>query len=448
MNSDVQIVKLSQVYLDLENPRHDPFESEPEVIAHLLKDEAVKVLAKHIATVGSLSPLEIVGLIPHPIVKDAYVPAEGNRRVCALKLLDDPDRAPTESDRKYFRTLKDAMDRPIKTMSTRIFRSKAEARPWISLRHEGEQGGVGTKKWDSTQKSRFNMEGSERATPNEQAIKLLDYAVARGLISDEERGRLALTTMTRFLSNPVFRDTLGLHNNRDLQITVASSEFDSVVRRFLHDARDPSSGVNSRTTVDERRQYATILRQERSAPTTRNLPPTPASPSQPAERAPGLSISMEPSNRPKRNNRGREHDTTVIPSSFKAHIDKKTVLKRLYDELSTLDAGSFTFSAAYLLRAVIEQATVQYLKQQCKGSAIPKELHMKIAALEKQLEVEGVDDRCRKPLRVMATNKDSSGSPDTLGNFVHGGAIPSKHDVFRTWDNIAPAMSYVFTKLK
>ena len=115
--------------------------------------------------------------------------------------------------------------------------------------------------------------------------------------------------------------------------------------RFLFDAGDKNSGVSSRSTAEERKNYATKLRKEGDAPTTRGLPATPAT----ADSSGGKDDS---STKPKRNNRGREYDRTVIPASFKSHISKDKVLKRIYDEMRTLDAD-FAFSAAYLLRALI-----------------------------------------------------------------------------------------------
>lgn len=433
-------VRVANIYMDRENPRHEPMDGDPEMIAYLLQHEGVRALAKDIATKGSLSPLDMMALVPHPKIKGSFVPAEGNRRVCALKLLEDPDRAPTETDKKYFRSLRDMMPKPIKLVEARVFKNKADARPWVSIRHEGEQRGVGTKKWNAEQKARFSMEGSERANPNAQAAQLLDYAVETGLITDNEKTNIAVTTLTRYLTNPVFRDTVGLQNSRDLDITVPKDEFDRAMTRFLRDAGDKGSVVSSRANADERREYAYQLRKDGDAPTTRGLPATPAM-SSPADHKDETSV------KPKRNNPGREHDRTVIPASFKAHISKNLVLKKIYDELRTLDAD-FAFSTAYLLRALIEQTCVLYLKQENKGKALPKDLHQKIDAVEKLLEAEGLDDRIRKNLRVIASNIDSTGSPDTLGHFVHGGAIPSKHDVFRTWDNISAAFAHIYTKLK
>lgn len=56
-------------------------------------------LAKHIAKHG-LNPMERIALIPHPNLPKLFIALEGNRRVCALKLLRDPMRGPDSKAQK------------------------------------------------------------------------------------------------------------------------------------------------------------------------------------------------------------------------------------------------------------------------------------------------------------------------------------------------------------
>lgn len=434
-------VSLDNIYLDNKNPRHDPLENEREIIALLLKDEDVKPLARHIAMAG-LSPLELIALAPHATVAGAYIPAEGNRRMCVLKLLADPDRADTESNRKYFRTLANEMATPITSIQAIVFPDKKTARPWVSLRHEGRQGGVGTKDWDSKQKARFNLQADKPSNPNMQALLLLDYAGTQHLLTAEQLRKVSITTLTRFLTNPVFRNALGLVSNRDLTISVPSAEFNHVVARFMLDSITPSSGVSSRATGPERQEYANKLRSEGDAPRTRGQPPIDAAAVVPA--APSSSSPKPVATGKKRNNRSRDNDKFVVPRNFKARI-RNPILKRLYDELNELPADDFPFSAAFLTRAIIEQATTLYLRQ--KRATPPKELHMKLLALAELLQNEGMRTNELKTLRTMGSSKDDRGSADTLGAFVHGGAIPTKVDCIKVWDGMQGVLSKVFSEL-
>ncbi len=432
-----QEVELSRIYLDNNNPRHDPIQDEPAIIAHLIAKEAIRPLAKHIAEAGQMSPLERLAVVAHPKASNAYVALEGNRRICALKLLADPQKAGSEKDKAYFRGLAAKISIPLKSQVV-LFRDKETARPWISLRHEGEQGGVGTKSWDPGQKARFNAQGTSTTNPNIQSLLLKEYAQKQRLFTAEELDAISLTTLTRYLSNPVFRATLGLSDNKTLGVLVPQEEFNVVVRRFLSDALKESPDVNSRTNADQRKAYAQKLRSEGVAPTTHKTSPEDFSKLPPAPK--------DPSNKNKqRNNRSPDDRKTVIDTKFTANIKNKT-LKRLYDELRGIDATEFPFAATYLLRAVIEHAATLLLKQEKKP--FQGDLHIKLGHVEKILAIQGMSDRELKFLRTMASNKDSTYSPDSLGHFVHGGAVPTHTQAIKLWDNLEQVMASIFGQLK
>lgn len=176
-------IKIENIFLDLNNPRYVEQQSESDAIAYLIDNEDIKPLAKNIAEIGSISPLELMALVPHPKAKNSYVTAEGNRRLCALKLLIDPDKAKNKKDKEYFNKLKIGMKSKIAEIPAIIFKSFDLARPWVELRHD-PQTGVGTKKWNTEQIGRFNQ-GGRADSPNATAISLIDYAKVHKLISDD-----------------------------------------------------------------------------------------------------------------------------------------------------------------------------------------------------------------------------------------------------------------------
>lgn len=441
MTYEVRVVSLSRIYLDNDNPRHVEIESEPEIIAHLVEKDGVKPLARDIAETGTTSPLERIGVVSHPLVKNAYIALEGNRRICALKLLMDPDKANTEADKKYFRTLAKKLTTTPDELEVVVFKDRASARRWISLRHEGEQDGVGTKQWNADQKSRFNTQGEGRRNPNNQAYRLKDYARKRNLLGEHQIEDVSVSTLTRYLSNPVFRATLGLVDNETLAITVPTGEFEKVVKRFLVDSLNIDSGVSSRSNAEQRKAYAEQLRSEGVAPTTRDLPTFDIS----TGPRPTAKESPKTESKQQRNNRSPENRKNVIPKSYSTHIRNK-ILKRLYDELRDLDVTTFPFAGTYLLRAVIEQAATLYLQE--RGKPAEGELHKKLGSVVSLLAADGITDRQLKVLRTMASDKDSRYSPDTLGHFVHGGAVPTYTNAIKLWDSIEPAMTAIFIKLK
>ncbi|VVE80247.1 hypothetical protein [Pandoraea sputorum] len=434
-------VSLRRIYLDNINPRHDPIDNEPDIVAHLIAHEQVKALAADIAARGT-SPLERLAAVPHTVAKNSFIAVEGNRRVCALKLLSDPEKAP-EAHRPYFRKLAEQMEDPPEHLEVVEFDSRATAKHWIDLRHGGARNGVGTRQWTTAQKTRFDLQGSSPTNPNAQALQVMEYAVEHGLITVDEGTELSITTLTRFLSNPVFRNVLGLANSKDLTVLVPKDEFDRAVEKFLRDALvGKDSGVHSRTTKREREDYSRKLQKQGIAPARRldvpvNVSQKPEPPKPDTSNTPVAPVK-------KRDNRSPDNRATVIPSNFKARITDN-VLKRLYDELKNLDTW-YAFSCAYLLRAIVERSAKLFLKKRGKG--IDADLHVLIGRVADELQKDGVPATELKYLRVMASDRDSRASPETLGAFVHGGQIPTSVELARAWDNIQDNMSRLFTAIE
>ncbi|THD36228.1 MAG: hypothetical protein E7773_09950 [Sphingomonas sp.] len=250
----MEIVEIGRIFLDLDNPRHEPYETEAQVIDYLCRYENVLPLAKDIATNG-LNPLELLAVIPDGIAgkgeKQSYIVAEGNRRLCALKLLTDPERAPTTM-RKTFEALSEHWS-AIDDLVCRVFPDRDAVRMWLSRIHEGEQGGIGRKKWNADQTARFSGD-----TKNKVALSILDYAEAEGIITANER-KGKLTTVQRYVANPLVREALGIDNSDiDNVCRIRSKDdFDLLLRKFLGDLG--RGYVNSRTTKDQHVAYAREL---------------------------------------------------------------------------------------------------------------------------------------------------------------------------------------------
>lgn len=269
-------VPIGRIFLDLTNPRHVPLATEDEAIEYLCEREDVWALARDIARIG-LNPLERVALIPINGQKHAYTMAEGNRRLCALKLLADPDRAPARF-RKGFANLA-AEYTPPKSFAAVVFDDEEEVRPWLERMHNGAYDGRGRRAWSSDQSQRFS--GSNK---NKVAQAFLDYAEAEGLISAEDR-KGKLTTVQRFLGNDVFREIMGLdHSNpEDLARTRPKAEFDTIARRFIRDLIKGEE-VNSRMNKPDIIRYARPLGSLPGVSATRNEPQSLSAPRQDEEK--------------------------------------------------------------------------------------------------------------------------------------------------------------------
>ncbi|MFT3972175.1 MAG: hypothetical protein QM699_01555 [Amaricoccus sp.] len=238
-------VRLDQLFLAMNNPRHEEVDGEPEAIDRLCRTEDIDALARDIARNGT-NPAERLILYPvdeaGPINdKTAYYVAEGNRRVCAMKLLKDPDLAPAKI-RNSIKASAALWTAPAEIDAV-VISDPDRVRHWLLRIHDGAQGGRGRKPWTSEQKTRFTGSGRHALA---QAV--LDYAVVGGMISNEDRpGRLS--HLARLLSNALVKDALGVDVSRgadDPMRNRPKEEFETVLKEVLKEAGAKNLGSQVR----------------------------------------------------------------------------------------------------------------------------------------------------------------------------------------------------------
>lgn len=233
-------VELDRIFLDQDNPRHKPYDTQSEVIEYLCVHESILSLARDIVDHG-LNPIEQFALIPDDNAGEeasTFVVAEGNRRICALKLLHDPDLAPSKLRNGFTQ----AANRwsGIGPLPCVLFEDRPAVDLWLKRIHDGEQGGIGRRKWSADQSARHS--GSDK---DKLALTILDYAEKKGLISDEER-KGKLTTVTRYVTKLPVQEALGIDATdlSKIRVTKPADDFDTLLGKFLGDLA--SGYVNSR----------------------------------------------------------------------------------------------------------------------------------------------------------------------------------------------------------
>jgi hypothetical protein len=266
-------IEVDRIFLYEENPRHEPLRGEDEVIQYLCRDEQVFNLARSISEAGT-NPLALLGVVQisgsgRAATKKTYQAWEGNRRVCAIKLLNDPDRAPADLRKDFARLAATSAHVPIRKITSVVFDDHDELRFWMGIIHDGAQAGVGLLAWDSDQKAR-HFGGSR----NRVALAVLDAAEAMGLITKEERSG-KLTTAQRFLNRSVVREALGIDvaNPEDVTYNRPLADLKKQIGRFVTDLK--RNKITSRFNSDQAcaltHPTSTRDRPCTRAPTTRKI---------------------------------------------------------------------------------------------------------------------------------------------------------------------------------
>ncbi|EDY85699.1 conserved hypothetical protein, partial [gamma proteobacterium HTCC5015] len=431
-------------FLDSKNPRHKVIQDEDEIIKELIKVTKGGVLrmAEDIAENG-LNQSELFWLIEGE--NGELIVTEGNRRLCAVKILNDPDRCPSDHRDKIKKLAEKNAENIPDEVACSIFKNRDQVDFWLDRKHNGAQDGRGFVPWDAEAKTRFanRKEEGPSKSRNSLPLSLLDYAVRRNLISKEERESLKITTLARFLGNSFLREMMGITSpstSAQVEINVSDAEFEACLKYFLEDALREDTPVNSRAKAPEVVKYAKEMSQKGHTPKSHDDEPHTLS----------VSKSDDDSKDDADNSRSKEkyRGITLVPKQFKASTGSKTQ-DRILKELKSLNCNTFPAASAVLCRAFLEDTYISFLeKKDGKKPQFSKSsdlLNKVVKAIQPEKSNLGRNqDKAFQALRRLSMqNSGSFLAPASLGALAHGTYYPDGKALQTEWDNIEEIVRYM-----
>ncbi|MGK4342634.1 hypothetical protein ACSMFT_15810 [Ectopseudomonas oleovorans] len=368
-------LSINSTLLDSENARHGERHSQSEIYewmsTGLIGDKVYK-LATEIAAKG-LSPFDTLGVIPSKDGdKKPWIVVEGNRRVAALKFLNNPNLCPNPKLRKqYEQTRSKATARIPLRVEFAIFKDFPDAAYWIQLRHGGEAGGAGVSSWGAKEYDSFLARLGERST-NRPAVEILSYALSKGLINSDQYENIPTTTLYRLLSTPAVREQLGCHISKGKVYRIADEDyFNRAITAVLELMASGEASVTKLKSKDQRKDFVKDIKQTGEWGDYEAHPPQLISAalgvqyldSDNETKAPSSSTNSNEGKiaKPRSGTRERlfttrNHELNIPSNEIKVHD--------IVRELATLkhsgDKGT-PISVAFLLRALLELSSDHYL---------------------------------------------------------------------------------------
>jgi hypothetical protein len=244
---EVQWVKLDQLRLDSRNPRlREGMENaaQAQLLAELAKEYELQDLGRSIADNGYFSEEPLVA------VKDAnkksWTVVEGNRRLAALQLLENPSAAPKGEQQQWQQLARDRQT-SVTSIPILVYEKRSDVTPYLGFRHI-----TGVMQWQPYQKAKYICQlvednelsflqisriiGSKPPTVREHYVA---YALARQardqMLIDTSFAEEAFGVLRRSLSDPNIRAFIGLEldkSERLLAKPVPRSKSESV-REFF-----------------------------------------------------------------------------------------------------------------------------------------------------------------------------------------------------------------------
>jgi len=383
-------IAVNSVLLDSENARHGEKQSQREIYEWMTSGsvaQKVYKLATDISAKG-LNPFDNLGVMPSKEMdKEPWIVVEGNRRLAALKLINNPRLCPDLKLRKQYEQLrKKAIVEIPKRIEFAVFKDFLEAAYWIQLRHGGEHNGVGVASWGTKEYESFLGRIGARGT-NRPATNLLSYALAKGLITLAQYEQIPTTTLSRLLSTQDVRKELGLHVSKGEVFRIADEDyFDRAIATVLVELASGETTVTKLKSQGQRKDFAKGIKSAGGWGDYDERRPTPisAAPRDTSDYEADTDVA-EPSetngapakaSRPAKARSGSRERLFSVKGHGLDVPDSETKVHDILRELATLthtgNKGT-PISVSFLLRALLELSSDNYLKN--NPSAIRKLEH-------------------------------------------------------------------------
>jgi hypothetical protein len=464
--------RITSLVFDVKNPRvptSEQYPSERDIIAGLIDHEDVYELARKIADRGGLYPSEKLVVVEEDGEK---VVVEGNRRLGALKLLDNPSLAP-ETKVKSFQALKERLPpQAIEKVAVVIAPSRRAAAPLIADRHTGNP----IKKWARIQQMRFirSLIDAEHdiaevakqlsMTPSEiqETLRndtMLQVALAMPLSKEvreivEDPRRFNYSMLERLVESNAVQKFLGITFTEDGDIAGAidEAEFKRGYARLVSDIAKGITNTRTLNNKDDINQYLagfgedTPNRQKKGGFSSESLLAANAESS-------GTSKTKKVA-APKRpvSYAAPRDSQRLVPRAFKAKLGSRRI-KEIFSELSKLKVSEHPNALAVLLRIFLELLVSDYLdttgkinellettKAKEKGPKWYPTLKQMLAHVLKDPDIK-LPPLPRKALNKMLADDDHYLSIDHLDAFVHNRHVaPSERDLRGAWEKLEPLL--------
>ncbi|EIS1151280.1 hypothetical protein LY038_004447, partial [Salmonella enterica] len=211
MNFDT--IHINNLLLDLDNPRFPRIvESQREAVNLMIEIQSVKIeaLAKDIAEFG-LDPSERLIVYKNDLSDNqkAYTVAEGNRRLTALKLLQEPELSDDEKLKSRIKKIIQISNQLPNEIDCVVFDTPEHFEHWVNLKHSGQNNGAGRVRWDTKEQERYQSKNGNSSFGS-QFLKFLENEKKLEEKVPSDFSILKITNITRLLGDPDVREALGL----------------------------------------------------------------------------------------------------------------------------------------------------------------------------------------------------------------------------------------------
>ena len=453
-------VSVKDLLLDVSNARIRSGADQADCISRIAngKEDQLVALATDIAESGLSTAPILVKKQPD----GRYVVWDGNRRVTALKLLDNPSLAPSAALRKRFESIKSRYPGVASRIEVQASDDDNALLKEVISRHGGGLDGAGQLVWSALMRT-FFLTSHGQPEQNRRAALLFLWAEEHGMSLPDD---FPITTITRFLSKDNLL-RLGFEEVKDaVEPRIALEKAIEVTRRLASDFR--RGGAKQVSDVFTNKQADDYIDQVRlslgldeakkdtvppappAAPPkpTRSPPESAGKPDsgapEPPSEVPGEPDGPSTTPRPRAPKKPTWDREKLFRGGSAGFTVPKTEVKvtNIMAELRGLSTRKTPLAVSALFRMLVEFSTDYYCQR-----AVPvikaDNYHKLIARAAEHMYAEGlITEPVKEQVLRRTTQADGMLKYNSLNQYMHAwSAHPDFQQIHVLWDELETYLS-------
>lgn len=441
----LQVIDVHQLLLDTENPRlpsHAP--DQPSTIQAMAEMQGKNLIgmAQHLMKFGP-SPVDLP--IVMPSANGSFIVLDGNRRLTAIKALENPDliegAVPTSVLNQIKKLANVYHNSPIDSLWCYIVAKRIDADPWIQNRHRGLRGGSGLDEWDGYVAARYDALTGDKSI----ALQIIDFVVGQSKLSDQTMGRIRsgkfpVTTLERTVKTPYVRNKLGFDiKNGEVRTRLPNSEVVKGLARIVEDVGSGDITVTDLKKLNQRIKYIDAFVPDDIPDLSKSY-----SKPRPIDEEPPITKKKKKRHVPQPRTR-----STLIPPSLNLNISQHRILA-IAKELQSLNIDKYPNAAAVMMRVFIELSLDHFLEnvvgwseQKVSGSSLAHKLTASANYLKQNSTM---SDQQLAPVKKAASGQTLlAASTKTMHGYVHNRYFSAIASELKTaWDDLQIFMTKIW----
>lgn len=311
---------------------------------------------------------------------------------------------------------------------------------WVTLRHTGQNNGIGLVEWGAEEKDRYSARHGNRSP----AGQILEFVEKTGNLSSaaESSDKGIITSLGRLIGTPKVREVLGIEiSDSQIYTVYPSSEVAKGLTRVVEDLKTERVKVGDIYHVQDRINYIDSLPQDDRPNSSKRFESSRSI--EDADNPSDSSDKTEQKPKPKRPTRKQSSRTSLIPKNCQLNIDPPRI-NAIYNELLTLSADQFPNACSVALRVFIELSVDHYISQHTlmndkerSNTPLAKRLK-KVAADLRARNI--IDEQLEKAVQKVADGQVGlAASTVNFNQYVHNQYVfPKATELKVAWDELQP----------